>query len=43
MNWDHPLLFALAITMVVLGASSLITWGAKAAGLHGLASLAQHP
>lgn len=39
---DHPVLFTLLITLCVLGWSSVITWGAKKAGLNGLAVLAQH-
>lgn len=40
---DHPIVFTFLIALVVIGWLALITWGAKAAGLPGLASLAQHP
>lgn len=40
---DHPLFFLFVITLGVMAMSSLITWGAKAAGLHGVAAVAQQP
>jgi hypothetical protein len=40
---DHPVMFGFAITLVVLGFATLITYGAKAWGLPGLAAVAQHP
>lgn len=40
---DHPVMFAFAMTLVVIGFASLITYGAKAAGWPGLAALSQHP
>lgn len=39
---DHPLVFLFVITLGVMGMSSLITVGAKKAGLFGVASLSQH-
>lgn len=42
-DWDHPILFVLLITLAVLAMASLITAGAKAVGLTGLATLAQNP
>jgi hypothetical protein len=40
---DHPIVFVFFITLAVLGMSSLLTWGFKAAGLPGPAALSQHP
>lgn len=40
---DHPLVFLIVITIGVLAMSSLITWGAKASGLHGVAAISQQP
>ncbi len=40
---DHPILFVLFVMMAVTGLQALITWGAKEAGLDGLAALVQHP
>lgn len=40
---DHPLIFLVVITLGVMAMSSLITAGAKATGLWGVASLSQHP
>lgn len=40
---DHPIVFVFFMTLAVLGASALLTWGFKAAGLPGPAALAQHP
>lgn len=40
---DHPLFFLLVITLGVMAMSSLITWGAKSAGFHGVAAVSQHP
>lgn len=40
---DHPIMFTFLIALVVAAWLALITWGAKAAGLPGLAALAQHP
>jgi hypothetical protein len=40
---DHPIMFVLFMMMAVVGLQSLITWGAKEAGLDGLAALVQHP
>lgn len=40
---DHPIFFTLMIALTTVAWLSLITWGAKAAGLPGLAALAQHP
>jgi hypothetical protein len=42
-NLDHPLVFLIVITIGVMAMSSLFTWGAKASGLYGVASLSQHP
>ena len=46
-NWretfDHPLFFLIIITVGVMAMSSLITAGAKATGLHGVATLMQNP
>jgi hypothetical protein len=39
---DHPIVFAFLITLVVLGTSSLLTWGFKSAGMAGPAALSQH-
>jgi hypothetical protein len=40
---DHPIVFGFAITLVVLGFASLLTYAGKSAGWSGLASVAQHP
>lgn len=40
---DHPLVFLIVITIGVMAMSSLFTWGGKATGLYGVASLSQHP
>lgn len=40
---DHPIFFTLCIALTTMAWLALITWGAKAAGLPGLAGLAQHP
>lgn len=40
---DHPLVFLFVITLGVMAMSALITTGAKATGLYGVASLSQHP
>lgn len=40
---DHPVFFLLVISIGVASVLALITWGAKAANLPGLAALAQHP
>jgi len=40
---DHPLFFLLVVTLGVMAMSSLITWGAKASGLHGVAAVTQNP
>jgi hypothetical protein len=46
-NWreslDHPLFFLIVITIGVMSMSSLFTAGAKATGIHGVASLMQNP
>lgn len=34
-KFDKPIVFALAITLVVLGMASILSWGAKAAGFTG--------
>lgn len=40
---DHPIFFLLVISIGVVCMLSILTWGAKAAGLPGPASLLQHP
>ena len=40
---DHPLLFILFMLLALKGLESVITWGAKEAGINGLASIMQHP
>lgn len=40
---DHPIFFTLLIALTTMAWLSILTWGAKAAGLPGLAGLAQHP
>lgn len=40
---DHPLLFLLFMLLALKGLESVITWGAKEAGMSGLAALVQHP
>lgn len=40
---DHPLMFVFFMLLAITGMASLITWGAKEAGLDGLAALVQHP
>jgi hypothetical protein len=40
---DHPLLFVLFMLLALKGLESVITWGAKEAGLNGLAHLMQTP
>jgi len=42
-NLDHPIFFTFAVSLVVMFWLAVITWGAKAAGIPGLAALAQHP
>jgi hypothetical protein len=42
-NFKHPLLFVIFAGMAILGLQSLVTWGAKEAGLNGLAAIVQHP
>lgn len=40
---DHPIFFTFAVALVVIAWMAIFTWMAKAAGLPGLAALAQHP
>lgn len=40
---DHPIFFLVVISIGVVCMLSILTWGAKAAGLPGLSSLLQHP
>lgn len=40
---DHPIFFTFVISLCVVGWLSILTWGAKAAGLPGLSGLLQHP
>jgi hypothetical protein len=40
---DHPILFLIFLLLALKGTEAVITWGAKAANLPGLASLIQHP
>lgn len=40
---DHPVVFSLLITLVVVGWLAVFTWVAKAANLPGPAALFQHP
>lgn len=40
---DHPVFFLFVVAIGVASVLALVTWGAKAANLPGLASLAQHP
>jgi hypothetical protein len=40
---DHPIVFTFLLALVVAAWLALITWGAKAVGLPGLAAFAQHP
>jgi hypothetical protein len=40
---DHPIFFTFAVSLCVMFWLAVITWGAKAAGIPGLAALAQHP
>lgn len=40
---DHPLLFLFFLLLALTGLSSVVTWGFKAAGLNGPATLIQHP
>lgn len=40
---DHPVVFVVLITFAVCGCSALMTWGFKAAGLAGPATLVQNP
>lgn len=40
---DHPLFFLIVVTIGVVCMASLFTAGAKAAGLHGVATLFQTP
>lgn len=40
---DHPITFTFAVALVVVVWLAIITWGAKAAGIPGLAALVQHP
>lgn len=40
---DHPVMFGFAITLVVLGFATLITYGAKSLNWPGLSAVAQHP
>lgn len=40
---DHPIIFSLVITIVVVAWMAILTWGFKAAGWPGPAALFQHP
>lgn len=40
---DHEVIFLIAVALGVAAILSLITWGGKAMGLHGVSSVAQHP
>lgn len=40
---DHPILFSLIITVLVVAWCAILTWGFKAANLPGPAALFQHP
>lgn len=40
---DHPVMFVVLISVAVICFTSILTWGAKAAGIPGLAALTQHP
>lgn len=40
---DHPIVFLFFLLLALKGLEAVITWGAKAAGFQGLASLIQHP
>lgn len=40
---DHPIFFTFVIALTTVAWLSLISWGAKAGGLPGLAGLVQHP
>lgn len=40
---DHPIVFVFLVTLAVIAMAALITWGAKALHIPGLAALAQHP
>ena len=40
---DHPIMFTLVVTMVVVAWCAIFTWLFKAANLPGPAALFQHP
>lgn len=40
---DHPIFFSMVLAIVVACWLAIFTYGAKAAGLPGLAALMQHP
>lgn len=40
---DHPLLFLFFLLIALKGLEAMLTWGAKEAGMPGLAALIQHP
>ena len=40
---DHPIMFTLVVTMVVVAWCAIFTWAFKAANLPGPAALFQHP
>lgn len=40
---DHPLVFAIALTFVIVPIMALLQWGFSAAGLPGPAGLFKHP
>lgn len=42
-SMDHEIPFVFFASLAILGALAFMTWGAKAAGIPGLAALTQHP
>jgi hypothetical protein len=40
---DHPVFFAVVITVVVVSLSAIFSWGFKAMNMPGPAGLFQHP
>jgi hypothetical protein len=40
---DNELVFIVVVTFGVIAVMSLLTWGGKALGLHGVSAAAQHP
>lgn len=40
---DHPLMFAMSITFIVIAMSALLNWGFTALGWPGPAGLFKHP